>query len=73
MNEVGYDLSGHASKPLNQFNRAEIEVAVTTGRGLPGGSSLARLLAGYRGVRKGARPAKLTRCIADPERSRTDS
>jgi protein-tyrosine-phosphatase len=33
MKEVGYDLSGHASKPLDDFNGREIDVAVTMGCG----------------------------------------
>jgi arsenate reductase len=33
MREVGYDLSGHDSKSLDQFNEAEIDVAVTMGCG----------------------------------------
>jgi arsenate reductase (thioredoxin) len=33
MKEVGYDLSTHASKPLEQFNGQEIDVAVTMGCG----------------------------------------
>jgi protein-tyrosine-phosphatase len=33
MREVGYDLSTHSSKPLDQFNGQEIDVAVTMGCG----------------------------------------
>lgn len=33
MREVGYDLSNHDSKSLDQFNEAEIDVAVTMGCG----------------------------------------
>jgi protein-tyrosine-phosphatase len=33
MQEVGYDLSGHGSKPLDQFDEADIDVAVTMGCG----------------------------------------
>ena len=33
MKEVGYDLSTHASKSLDQFNGQEIDVAVTMGCG----------------------------------------
>ena len=33
MKEVGYDLSSHASKPLDQFNGQEVDVAVTMGCG----------------------------------------
>jgi protein-tyrosine-phosphatase len=33
MREVGYDLTTHASKSLDQFNGREVEVAVTMGCG----------------------------------------
>ncbi len=33
MKEVGYDLSQHDSKPLDQFNGTEMDVAVTMGCG----------------------------------------
>ena len=33
MREVGYDLTTHASKSLDQFNGQEVEVAVTMGCG----------------------------------------
>ncbi len=33
MKEVGYDLSQHDSKPLDQFNGTEVDVAVTMGCG----------------------------------------
>jgi protein-tyrosine-phosphatase len=33
MKEVGYDLSTHSSKPLDQFNGQQIDVAVTMGCG----------------------------------------
>src|SRR5258706_11463614 len=33
MREVGYDLSNHASKSLDEFNGQEIDVAVTMGCG----------------------------------------
>jgi protein-tyrosine-phosphatase len=33
MREVGYDLTAHASKSLDQFNGTEIDVAVTMGCG----------------------------------------
>lgn len=33
MQEVGYDLTRHKSKPLDQFNGTEIDVAVTMGCG----------------------------------------
>jgi protein-tyrosine-phosphatase len=33
MKEVGYDLSTHTSKPLDQFNGQDIDVAVTMGCG----------------------------------------
>ena len=33
MREVGYDLTTHASKSLDQFNRREVDVAVTMGCG----------------------------------------
>ena len=33
MKEVGYDLSTHTSKSLDQFNGREVEVAVTMGCG----------------------------------------
>lgn len=33
MREVGYDLTTHASKPLDAFNGREVEVAVTMGCG----------------------------------------
>ena len=33
MREVGYDLTTHASKALDQFNGREVEVAVTMGCG----------------------------------------
>jgi len=33
MKEIGYDLSTHASKPLDQFSGQDIDVAVTMGCG----------------------------------------
>jgi protein-tyrosine-phosphatase len=33
MREVGYDLTAHASKSLDEFNGSEVEVAVTMGCG----------------------------------------
>ena len=33
MKEVGYDLTAHMSKSLDQFNGQEVEVAVTMGCG----------------------------------------
>ena len=33
MNELGYDLTTHLSKSLDQFNGQEVEVAVTMGCG----------------------------------------
>lgn len=33
MNEVGYDLTTHSSKSLDEFNGREVEVAVTMGCG----------------------------------------
>ena len=33
MKELGYDLSAHGSKPLDQFNGQEVDVAVTMGCG----------------------------------------
>jgi protein-tyrosine-phosphatase len=33
MREVGYDLSRHSSKALDQFNESQVEVAVTMGCG----------------------------------------